>query len=183
MLYNAKEANLNKYVTFICLMLCSAFGWTNQGELVLSRNISISYQQPQVISHSGNLLIMRYEDWYFSHEVVDPKAFYKTVDLSGLEHTFIKSIFLDKERKALPLWLGELAREQADIFGVAKKNITIKESKNFSLLGAYQEEAAEGNIFILEDHQIHYINLSGSHAAYNTIFSAIAERGNETDNR
>ena len=105
-------------------MLCSVFSWACQGEIVLSRNISIAYESPRIISHSGNLLIMRYDNWYFSHEVIDPKTFYKTVDLSGIEHTFIESIFSDRERKTLPLWLGELAREQAERFGVTKKNIT-----------------------------------------------------------
>ena len=90
-----------------------------------------------------------------------------------------ESIFSDKERKTLPLWLGELAREQAERFGITKKNITIKERKTFRLLGAYQDEAAQGNIFILENHQIHHINLSGNRAVYNAIYDAINERKNE----
>ncbi|WP_432468903.1 hypothetical protein [Agarivorans sp. Z349TD_8] len=97
-------------------MLISTF--TFAGELVVSPSFKITYPEPELISHSADTLILKYGDWNFSHAIINPETMYASIDLSGLELAFVKSIFSPEVRETQATWLAALAAEQAATFGL-----------------------------------------------------------------
>jgi len=148
-------------------------------ELVISNKLSLHYSEPKLIAHSSGVLIAKYDNWYFSHELVNPKSFYGIVDLTGIEHDFLRHVFFVKTKHELPKWIIELAREQTQSFGIKKSNIFKASFDSYDILSNYVSEAKEGNIFILEEHQIHKVNVFGEKDKFEVILKAIQERKHE----
>lgn len=165
---------MNKIIGLILLCFCiSSYG---NNDLILSNKTTISYPLPNMISHSGNMLIMKYDDWYFSHELIDPTKIYPAIDLSGLEREFIKSLFDASLRQKFPKWLAELSIEQANVFGISNNNFDYKKFKEIELYSIFNADSSEANIFIFEENQIHHINFNGAKRKYTDLINTIKER-------
>ena len=149
-------------------------------ELVISSKLSLHYPKPNLIAHTGGVLISKYENWYFSHELIDPESFYGIVDLTGVEHLFMKSMFGLITKGDLPEWMILLAKEQAKSFGITKSNTLKSRFELFDIFSNYLPNAQEGNIFILEKYQVHRINVHGNENKYKLILKAIKERDYES---
>ncbi|QUM89946.1 hypothetical protein HWV03_14605 [Moritella sp. 36] len=145
----------------------------NANELRLSKNVIVNYPTPAIVSHADNLLIVKYQDWYFSHEQLEPKNIYQAIDLTGLEHSFIKSMFIPKVRLELPKWLAELSKEQAASYAITDTSSTIKRSSDLDIYSAYDSANQKGIVYILEPVTIHSISYSGSDKHFSKLLSMI----------
>ena len=142
--------------------------------LVISAKLKVDYPKPLVILHNLNSMIFKYDEWYFSHEVINPKTMYQKLDLSGLEKNFIRSIFTDEELAAK--WLNELAKEQATIFGVGAYDVTKMNIGLAELLAVYNVKENKGYLFIIEESISHRFTMTGSKNKFNLILKSIKER-------
>ncbi|EPN7878713.1 hypothetical protein [Vibrio vulnificus] len=142
-------------------------------ELHLSNSVVMDLNLPKEASHSNNLLILKFDDWYFSHEVIDPKTFFSPVDLTDIQHDFVKSVFYPNLRGNFPNWLGELANEQAISLGLPKSKVIDRKFHNFELIGNYDSISKQGYIFILEEYQIHHISYFGEIINYINMIDTI----------
>jgi hypothetical protein len=158
----------------LLLILTLLFSSVCFGEtLVISSKLQVEYPKPLLIAN-GEGLIFRYKDWWFSHEIVNPKNFYPKIDLTGIDKIFIKAIFT---KKVLPAkWLNELAIEQANEFGVTKSNVEIIKIDNAEIMGVYDKKDNQGQIFIIEDLIIHNLYINGSKDKFELILSKIKGR-------
>ncbi len=144
--------------------------------LVLSHGLKLDYPAPTLISHTGQSLIFKYNDWSFIHEVVNPETIYAKVDLTGIENLFIKSIFDEKERQKLPGWLAALSSEQAREFGVAESSTEKKKIGEAELLSVFDENRRSGHIYLFEGDRIHHFVVQGEKKTYKDIIDNIKER-------
>lgn len=165
-----------KFLIFLLSIFATNVCFAKDEELHLSNIVLMEFELPQKLSHSGNLLILKFEDWHFSHEVINPKEFYKPIDLTGIQHEFLKSVFYPKLREKLPGWLGELANEQAASFGLPKSKIIHRQFDGFELLGIYDQMLMQGNVFIFEEYQIHHLSFHGENLDYINLINGIKEK-------
>lgn len=163
-----------KFIIFALVLLLNTQSALAQ-KVVFSSSLSIDVPAPEVIAHSGEVLIFKYADSYFSHELIDPKTLYGVVDLTGIEHSFIKQIFGVENTHKLPEWLNELAKEQATVFGVTKKNTVVNNISNNLILSNFLESEQEGNIFFLEEYAIHRIYFSGNKEAFTILLNKLKD--------
>ncbi|MBQ0783639.1 MAG: hypothetical protein KBT66_05335, partial [Amphritea sp.] len=103
-----------KLIQIVCLLLFASF--VSADKLVISPRLYIDFRPPNLIFHSGETLLVKYDDWSFTHEDIDPKTIYQGIDLSGLEHDYIESLFVPEMREDFPSWLAALSMEQAESF-------------------------------------------------------------------
>ena len=154
------------------LFVSSAFA----DNLILSTKLRIEYPTPLLISHGSTSLIVKYKDSSFMHVVVDPKAIYRQIDLTGLERDFIKSIFDDKARAKLPKWLSLVAKEQSDEFGVTPDNVDRFKVGKAEIYTVYNKKNNEGQIYIFDELSIHQIYTHGTKKEHDLIAHSIKER-------
>ncbi len=145
-------------------------------QLHLSNKVVVDILLPNKLSHSGNVLILKYDDWCFSHEVINPKEFYSPIDLTDIQHEFLKAVFYPNLRESFPNWLGELADEQAKSFGLSKTNINNRKFDDIDVLGGYDNTSMQGNIFVFEKYQIHHFSIAGEGEHYIELLNAIKRK-------
>jgi hypothetical protein len=161
-----------KYLALLLAICFSASACA--AELVISKDIAIDYRRPDTLSHSQRLLIFKYDDWHFSHEVLDPSTIYPSVDLAGMERIYIESLFEERARDKLPEWMAVLSREQSEVFAASGDNVVHVENGDWEIRGSYSE--GEGNIFILEPLQIHHLSMRGDKKKFTHLIEAIRGR-------
>jgi len=165
---------MNKLISFLLFIFSvSCYG---SEELIISSQTTVGYEQPQVTSHAGNILMMKYDGWYFSHEIMDPVKIYPSIDLTGLEKDYVKSLFELPVRQTFPKWLSELSTEQADVFGLSDNNFDHKKLNKIEIYAIYDPESDKGNVFIIEENQVHHLNISGGKDKYTMLINSIKER-------
>lgn len=165
-----------KYIPLIFIFLFGVSCFAVADELILSDKLLLDYPPAKLISHTESTLIIKYEDWWFSHAVVNPKGIYSLIDFSGLEHTFVRSFF-DKELRARqPRWMQVLAEEQAKEFGVGDNNLIKKMIGDASMFAVYDARYNTGKIYILEQLKIHDISVHSSKEKFNEIIKNIRSR-------
>lgn len=163
------------FLIISCLVLpCLAFASNNQ--LHLSKSLQVNYDVPKSLVHSGDLLIFNYDNWYFSHELVDAKSYYQPVDLTDIDVVFFQSLFMVDKRNKLPEWLSIISAELSDSFGIKSDNKDIKKLNEITLFGAYSNEYSQGNIFIIDGSKIHHVNINGLESNYKNIFNSIMSK-------
>ncbi len=145
-------------------------------QLLISPNLYIEYERPKLIFHSGKSILIKYEDWSFSHEDTDPETIYQGIDLSGLEHDYIESIFIPSLRDNFPPWLAALSKEQAEFFIPIDARTSVKEFSKIKLYSSYIDKSQEGNIFILEERSVHHIQMQGNKDFHTKLLMNIKER-------
>lgn len=143
-------------------------------DLVISSNLRIDYQPPATLSHSQRLLIFKYNDWHFSHEILDPTEIYPSVDLTGMEQLYVRSMFAPQHRQDLPEWLAVLSKEQAEAFSISKENSIHNSQDEWELYAAHTGD--DGNIFIIEEAQIHHLSVRGNKKHFTQLIESIEER-------
>jgi len=158
------------------LLLIFSMNTQAGNELILSREIVIDYQQPVKIGHFSNMLYIKYNSWDFSHELVNPKKIYETIDLTGMEHEYIRSLFDLSVRKQFPIWLNELSKEQAESFAINNDKYVHKNIASAELYGAFDEKSNKGNIFIIESSQIHHLTVSGEEEKFLNLINSIRSK-------
>jgi len=144
--------------------------------LVLSSKLKVDYPNPVLISHTENTLIIKYENWSFLHNIVNPKEIYHTIDLTGLEKDFILSIFEQKTNSNFPEWLNALSREQAKEFGVTSSNVLRRKINLSEIIGVYDKKRNSGYLYVFDETKIHHFVIYGSEEKYNLLVSYIKER-------
>ncbi|EJO9866832.1 hypothetical protein NU768_004583 [Vibrio vulnificus] len=159
-------------LTLFSMTVC----FSQAAELHLSNSVVMDLSLPQEASHSSNLLILKFDDWHFSHEVIDPKTFFRPVDLTDIQHHFFKSVFYPNLRDNFPSWLRELANELAVSFGLPKSQVIDRKFDNFELIGSYDSISKQGYLFIFEEHQIHHISYFGEKEHYLNMTNTIKEK-------
>ncbi|MGF1878594.1 hypothetical protein L4D77_25345 [Photobacterium frigidiphilum] len=166
---------MKKLILIICLMLpCLSFA--SDSQLHLSKSLLVNYDAPKSLVHSGNLLIFKYDDWYFSHELVNAAKYYHPVDLTGVEVDFFQSLFLLEKRKQLPEWLSLISSELSNSFGIKNDNTDMKKLNKITVFGAYSNEYKQGNVFIIGSSQIHHLHINGLEANYQNVFNSIMSK-------
>jgi len=149
---------------------------TFAGELVVSPSLKVTYTEPKLISHSSETLILKYEDWYFSHSLINPQTMYSSIDLSGLELEFVKSIFSPQLRETQPAWLAALSTEQAETFGLPTNKVIEKTLGTATIYAVYIADESMGHIFVIEEEQAHQLTMLGKKERFSELMSAIKER-------
>lgn len=158
---------------FIVFLLSgSAFSQT----LILSDKLQLQYDAPQLISHTADTLIVKYKNWSFMHELVNPKNMYPRIDLSGIERIYLHSIFDAKEKEKLPKWLGSLAEEQAQLFGVRKDNVRRKNVAGSEIVAVFNSAHSSSHIYIFEELKIHHIEIHGDEKMLSDVIENIGVR-------
>lgn len=161
-------------VVFSLLVLSGYASASNT--LVLSSELMLRYPTPELISHSTNTLIIKYEDWYFTHQVVDSSSFVPKVDLEGVEALFIRSIFLSEHRERLPDWLQVLAEDLQLAYGGEQGAIIQRDSPGEEVLGSYNSETLTGHLFVFDQAAIHRIVVQGPKDRFEEVLERIKER-------
>lgn len=144
--------------------------------LVISDKLAVSYSKPNVIAHTQNSLILKYEGWWFSHEIVDAEGMYPGMDLSEHLPQFIRSIFDAKIRKSLSSELSALSEEQAKIFGVTRDNVKREKRGAAELMAIYDVKSNRGDVYVIEERMIQHMEMFGSEAKFAELISNIKER-------
>ncbi len=144
--------------------------------LVISDKLAISYSKPNIIVHTQNSLILKYEDWWFSHEVVDGERVYPGMDLTEHLPQFIRSIFNAKIRKHVSPELSALSEEQAKVFGVTRDNVMREKRGVAELMAIYDVKSKRGDVYVIEERMIQHVEVSGSEAKFVELISNIKER-------
>jgi hypothetical protein len=132
------------------------------GTLVVSQDLALEYPEPELISHSSNMLILKYADWVLSHQVVDGESMYSQVGLTGVTGEFIQSIFIPEKRSVLPNWLQLLAEEQGREFGLPEGEVIGQKIGEFELLGTYSKQHRSGYLYVFDRAAIHHIVIQGT---------------------
>ncbi len=145
-------------------------------ELIISSEIAIKHLPALQIAHSGELVIFKYKNWSYTHEVVSPENLIVSVDLTGFEHQFIKSVFEKKIRGELPNWMGLLAEDFSN--KILNKNGSYQKINigNSIVYGTYSKEEQQGFIFILEERSIHKLDILGAYKDYTALTNNIIKR-------
>lgn len=144
--------------------------------LILSDKLQMKFDDPLLISHTVNTLIIKYDEWSFVHEIVTPESIYQKVNLSGLERLFLMSIFDEKERLKLPNWLQVLSAEQAESFGVKKDNIKRKSIGEADLVAVFNSKQSISQIYLFENLKIHHFVVHGNEKVVESLIGNIGER-------
>lgn len=165
-----------KPLIILLLIFTSNMCYAKLEQLHLSNKVVVDISIPEKLSHSDNMLILKYYDWYFSHEIINPKEFYTTIDLTDIQHEFLKSVFYPNLRTSLPNWLGELANEQAMSFGLSKTNVINRKFGDVEVLGGYDDASKQGNILVFEKYQIHHLSIGGEDEYYIELLNAIKRK-------
>jgi len=160
----------------IILLLLFVFNSTCFADnLVLSAKLRVDYPTPMLIGHTRTSLLVKYKNWTFSHELLDPKNFYQQIDLTGLEKNFVKGMFDKKERSKLPEWIAVLAKEQANAFGITPGSVErflVGSAEVFTV----HDKKNTGQIFVLDELVVHQLTVLGSKTELNLIAHSIKER-------
>ena len=146
------------------------------GDLVISNKLMLQYSSPKLIVHTQNSLIIKYKEWWFAHEIVDSSTLYAGIDLSDNLSLFIRSIFNKDLRKSLPDDLAQLSKTQAHVFGVSPETIGTKQLSTAEVIHVFDPHSKKGNIFIIEELQVHRIDASCTQDEFKNIVSNIKER-------
>lgn len=93
---NAMEGALKRILCVIVIFLLA--GCASAESLVISSKLYIDYQRPDTSLHTEDTILFKYHEWSFSHSVVGPQTFYNGIDLTGLEHDYIESLFVKEKR-------------------------------------------------------------------------------------
>ncbi|NOZ51966.1 MAG: hypothetical protein GXP08_02300 [Gammaproteobacteria bacterium] len=167
---------MKKALNTLCLFICFYAGSCFSDVLVLSHKLKIDYPKANLISHTQDSLIVKYDNWYFVHSVVDPKSIYSNIDLTGTENKFLRSIFDKNIRAELPGWLAALSNDQAKEFGVTINNVKHNKIGNADLLSVYDKDRSTAYTYIFDELTIHNIVVFGSEENYTTLINNIKER-------
>ncbi|HDY8173718.1 TPA: hypothetical protein RQL04_004791 [Vibrio vulnificus] len=165
-----------KLLILALTLLSMPVSFSKAAALHLSNSVVMDLSLPKEVSHSNNLLILKFDDWHFSHEVIDPKTFFRPVDLTDIQHHFLKSVFYPNLRDNFPSWLRELSNELAVSFGLPKSQVIDGKFDNFELIGSYDSISKQGYLFIFEEHQIHHISYFGEKEHYLNMTNTIKEK-------
>ncbi|MCW8932288.1 MAG: hypothetical protein OQL19_18900 [Gammaproteobacteria bacterium] len=167
-----------KKLTVLLLLVFSLFSVTQSfsDRLVLSSKLEMDYPSPVLISHTEDTLIIKYENWSFLHNIVNPQKIYHTIDLTGLEKDYILSIFQQKTNSSFPEWLNALSREQAKEFGVTSSNVLRKKINLSEIVGVYDKKRSSGYLYVFDETKIHHFVIYGSEEKYNLLITYIKER-------
>ena len=163
-----------KYILFVLTLIAPATE-ACASQLALSSELSLSTPTPKKIAHTPELLILKFDDWSLTHQVIDAKNYLPSVDLSGIEKLFIESLFDKKKREKLPKWLDVLALELSHSLAITSGKKIIKRLDKFDIYSAYSEENQEAQIYLLEENQSHSIRLFGSKQEFENIISKLAK--------
>lgn len=154
---------VRKILVLLFTCLVSASGWSQ--ELILNEDLKLKMPDSAVILHSGNSVLFKYEDWVMSHQVLDPKNFYPSIDLTGWMNQFIRRVFGEKD-ESLPEWILVLAKNQAEAFKIDNKSI-IKFSLNEKpVYATYSDKLNQGHIFLLNDGYVNNFNIISDKQMY-----------------
>jgi len=145
-------------------------------DLVVSDKLVIKYKEPKLIAHTSNSLIIKYNNWWFSHEVVDGEKMYPGMDLSDQLPVFIRSMFDAKIRKSLAPELSLLSEEQAKAFGITEDNVKREKRGTAELMAVYDEKSKRGDIYVIEERMIQHVEISGNAAEFAELMGNIKER-------
>ncbi len=167
---------MEKIITSIFIAMTLFMSSANADDLVLSTNIKVEYPSPVLIGHIGGSLVIKYKDWSFSHETLDPKTFYHRIDLTGIENDFIKSIFDRKHKSNLPEWLINISAKISESMGNDPDSTLSLKLGKADLYAGYNSKMKQGQVFILDDLTIHKIAISGSKEKFTLMVKNIKER-------
>lgn len=151
---------IKRFIAFTVLSL-SVFGMAQAQLLVLSDQTRVEISPPSMIAHSGDMLLLKYDNGTIFHEVVDPKTMYTQIDLTGLERSFIRSLFDNTERKKLPAWLAALSAEQADQLGVGRGKLIAEKLGDRELLGIHDPGSKVAHLYLFETLKTHHLIIKG----------------------
>ena len=145
-------------------------------DLIISNKLMLQYNSPKLIAHTQNSLIIKYNKWWFAHEVVNANTMYHDIDLSDNFPLFIRSIFNKELRASLPDELAILSKTQAHVFGVSPETIGKKQLGAADIMYVFDPSTEKGNIFIIEALQVHRIDTFCTQDEFKNIVSSIKER-------
>ena len=161
---------LSLFFTLTLSTVCMA------ANLVISDKLEIFYSKPNVIAHTQNSLILKYEDWWFSHEIVDGEEMYPDMDLTDHLPQYIRSMFDAKIRKSLSPELSALSEEQAKVFGATGDNVKRERRGVAELMAIYDVKSKRGDIYVIEERMVQHVEVSGSEAKFVELISNIKVR-------
>ncbi|RMF20002.1 MAG: hypothetical protein D6758_00505 [Gammaproteobacteria bacterium] len=151
---------IRRFIAFTVLSL-TVFGLAHAQLLVLSDQTRVEISPPSMIAHSGDMLLLKYDNGTIFHEVVDPKTMYTQIDLTGLERSFIRSLFDTAERQKLPAWLAALSAEQADQLGVGRGKVISDKLGDRELLGVHDPDKKVAHLYLFETLKTHHLIVKG----------------------
>ncbi len=166
---------MKKNFILILTLLSFTFPLT-ASEFVLSSALKINHSDSNQIAHTNDLVIFKYNDWSFTHEIVKPDNFIPSIDLTGFEHIFIGSVFEPGKRKTLPNWLKTLSLDLSDSLISKKENFRKINIGSATLYETYSSDNKQGTIFILEENIIHKLDVLGTNSNHEHIVSNIKKR-------
>ena len=141
-------------------------------EFIASKDIRITLPEAPIIVQSGESVLFKYPDWVLGHEILDPKTFYRGVDLTGQLPSYIRNIFEPKEGD-LPSWLQVLAQEQALVFKVSDKTYNKTVLKDFTIYSVFDLENKNGHIFLVGTDYVSHFNVLSSESKHKEILKLL----------
>lgn len=144
--------------------------------LVISHKLQVDYPRPLLIAPSGEALIVKYKDWHFLYESVNPRTFFPATDLTGFERKFIRSFFDSGVRSQLPDWLAALSEEQVKIFGITSSTLEKIKVGSVEVIGFYDNKSGSGHFYIFEELATHHFVIYGTKNNFDRIMYKIEER-------
>lgn len=144
-----------KNVIALMLFVLSINTWAQT--LIVSKDIRLDLPDAISIAHSGELLL-KYPDWNLSHETLNPKTFYPSVDLTGLLGTYVRNIFEPKDGE-LPKWLQVMAKEQSIAFNSTDNNKSQFSAGVFTVYTVFDSDNNIGHVFLIADDYVSHFNV------------------------
>jgi len=167
---------MEKMIKLVFIAIALLTSTVNADDLILSTNIKVEYPSPVLIGHISGSLVIKYKDWSFSHNDLDPKTFYHRVDLTGIENEFIKSMFDPKHQSKLPEWITHISGKIAEGMGNDPDSTLSRKLGKAHIYGGYSSKMKQGQVFIIDELTIHNIAISGDKEKFTSLVNNIKER-------
>lgn len=167
--------NINKIMLVAIFIFITSISFSAKSlEIFFSNELKLNIN-PHKVAHNGNLIILKFDDFVLTHEIVDPKDFIPTVDLTGNTETFMSSLFDIKTRQELPIWLAKLSESTSASFNIQSKNTSIEDLGKIKLYFSYNDNEEHGVILILNGGEVHWFSVMGEKNDFNNIVKLLKE--------
>ncbi len=164
---------IKKIVLLAVLMLS---GCTTHQSLIISTNLKYEYDQPEKVLHTYNSLILKGQNWWVSHEVIDETRVYPNMDLGSEYKNFLRSIFIPKYREDLSSNLVEMSIKQAAVFGVDYSKVIQIHRGSAEIIAYFNQTENRGYMVIFDEALVHRFDLEGQEADFNKLIKGIKSR-------
>ncbi len=144
-------------------------------ELKLTQEITLMLSQPNTLVHTQDTLLIRYDSGLIMHEHIDPeRVFGPSINLTGINSLFFRSLFEPDTMQALPSWLIALAEEQQTSLGISSpvKSFSYRDTHIYHF---FSDISTTGHLFLISQNSVQRIEIRKDVNLYRNLVNQLKE--------